>query len=482
MTPCATRGYGSRPPVTRRSLLATLALAAAACGPANVRPPSPTDALYWPIGVATVPATGAPGGTAVLVSSTNFDLTYDTHSGASVASLDPARAAGPGLLPAAALLGRVAAPSFGGPLAIAEPDACGLPGRLALLASREEDALLRISVDPAGGLSCGDGCMSPLDPGRSNPFGVTVACRKGTDGTVTRSDAFVTYLRPTAQVPEISRVDLATGTPHPIALEAATGCHAYASAYDPARDRLWVTGQVGGDAPIWAVDLATPCDPTIQTCPVVTRIDLYPVVRGIEPRGIALSTPDTVDPATGQPFTQRVYVAARVYDPDLAATILDRPGYDVGAKLVVLEVSEGQGGTPTVRVVRLVNLPLGADEVKVLPARPGKRDLVVVSCSTDSSVVVYDDDLGATVATFGASGGAATDTSHMPLGAPRTGRQPVGLAVEARTETVNGTARPVDYVYVTAFLSDIVQVIRIDPEDPAHADFVETIGEIRPWP
>ncbi len=478
MTPSRTRGYGSRPHVTRLLLLPALALAAAlaACGPGTAGNPPPLDRFYFPVGVAAVPVSG---GTAVLVSSTNFDLLYDPASGGTVISVDPLQAAGPALppavpLPPAAVHGSVRIPSFGGPIAVADAGACGLPASLALLASRYSDELYRIAIDAAGGLSCGAGCALRLDPRRTNPYGVTIACRRSAGGTVVRHDAFVTYLRAAGAVPEVSQIDLtsADGSAQPVALDfAATGRHAYASAYDALADHLWVTGQVAGSAPLWVVDLATPCDRSAAGCPVVHLVgDLYPFVPGAEPRGIALSTPDTIDPVTAQPFPRRAYVAARVYDPDLATSVLARPGFDVAAKLFVLDVGTDVGGNPTVRIARVVDLPLGADEVKLLSVRPGKRDLLAISCVEEGTVVLYDDDVGAVVKTFGASSGPS-DTSHMPEAAPRTGRQPVGLAVVP--------SGAVDRLYVTAFLSDVVQVIEVDPQQPARADFVETIGEIR---
>jgi hypothetical protein len=497
-----TRGYGSRPPV-KRLLLPALALAAAACGSGSARNPAPLDRFYFPIGVATVPTAS---GTRLLVSSTNFDLLYDPASGGTLLTVDPASAAGPGHLGAGAVVGSLRTASFGGPLAIADKAACALPSTLALMASRYSDALYAMSVDDAGALACGAGCAVALDRTRNNPYGVTVACRPGAApgaaGPAARHHAYVTYLRSPNGIPAISEVDLADPAAGRRDIALAVGVNGrktYASAYDALTDRLWVTGQAVADAPIWAVDLAAPCDPSLDpkaipkppACPPYTEFDVYSAVRGAEPRAIALSTPGLTgpDPVTGAPIAlpRRAYVTLRVYDPDLAASLGARPGFDVGAKLLVADVGEGPAGTPELRMARLVDLPLGADEVKVLSSRgPGRRDLVAVSCVLDGTVVLYDDDVGAIVRTFGASAGSAVDpatgrpvdSSHMPEGAPRTGRQPVGMALETRQEA----AGPVDYLYVTSFLSDVVQVIRVDPADPAHADFVQTIGEIRPWP
>jgi hypothetical protein len=67
----------------------------------------------------------------------------------------------------------------------------------------------------------------------------------------------------------------------------------------------------------------------------------------------------------------------------------------------------------------------------------------------------------------------------MALGVPQMGRQPFGMAVEALTETVSGVSRTVNHLFVGAFASNIVQVVRVDPDDPAGAAVIRTLGVLR---
>ena len=64
--------------------------------------------------------------------------------------------------------------------------------------------------------------------------------------------------------------------------------------------------------------------------------------------------------------------------------------------LLILNI-DNSGALPVVNFVRGVPLPSGPNDVKVI-ARPGKGDLVAVSCTNGNSVALYDDEVGDLVA------------------------------------------------------------------------------------
>jgi DNA-binding beta-propeller fold protein YncE len=65
--------------------------------------------------------------------------------------------------------------------------------------------------------------------------------------------------------------------------------------------------------------------------------------------------------------------------------------------LIVVNVNDPTGDMPTLDVVRAVPLPEGANEIRTIP-RSGRSDLVVVTCTGQGVLVVYDDDVGDLVA------------------------------------------------------------------------------------
>lgn len=87
--------------------------------------------------------------------------------------------------------------------------------------------------------------------------------------------------------------------------------------------------------------------------------------RAVEARGLALSSNEG-----------RVYLATRLPDA-----------------LVVASISDPQSQTPLIEVTRTISLPSGPNEVKVL-SRPGRSDLVLISCTGAQAVAIYDDDVG----------------------------------------------------------------------------------------
>lgn len=96
---------------------------------------------------------------------------------------------------------------------------------------------------------------------------------------------------------------------------------------------------------------------------------LESAVGVLEGRGLTLSSDET-----------RLFVVGRVPDQLLVASI------------------EGPGASqPRVRVIRSLPLPEGPTTVALLP-RPGRSDLVAITCSSSGSLVIYDDERGELVA------------------------------------------------------------------------------------
>jgi len=449
------RGYGSPPPVlVRRLLLPVSLLAAAACGEEGYTRPPPLEQFTFPtgIGVTRLPS----GDRAVLVVSSNADLLYDPSSGGTLisAAWDP-------VAQVLGQLGVVQIPSFGGPLVVADADTCpGLPTSLALSASRQSSHLVRAEVTADGGLVCGTACLIDPGSGLSDPFGVGLACRGD------RRRAYVGYLD--TQVVSgvrygfVSELDLDTGELASLALATAP----YDLAYDAERDRLWITELEVGVAIVQALELSSLGDPEEPGSYEQHTFDLWPLLRGAEPRGIALSN---AQPGLGR----RAYLAVRVYDPDLAQSG-GRPGYDIGAALMVLDLEDGPFGIPSLNLLRMVPLGLGASQVRVLAPRPGLRDLVAITSTTEGLLTIYDDEAGAIAKVFALAqtGQGPENPGGAPLGTPLVGRQPFGIAVDAHDGR--------DWIYVGAFESAVVTAVSLDPADPSGARVEWRRGEVEP--
>jgi len=445
-----------------------LALALAACGePSAVRLP-PTDRFVHPATLAVTARQG--GGTALVVASGNYDLSYDGAEGGTVLSLPvrpdlpldggSARPGGGAFVP----LGegaRVA--SFAGELVVADQDTCPIAGAgpqppEALLATRFANQVWRLPLGVDGSLApcTAADCTVTLDRVLKDPFGMALACRADR----TRRSAFVGYQREavigdsglTGWVAQID-LDDPTAPARPIALgaEAMSGM-----AYDAVADRLYVLGRPLLSAPVHLLDL-TPCPAGLAACakPVVTTLDLSAAMNGLDLQSIALSNPQ---PGLGR----RAYVSARLYDANLAALIGVRPGTDLGAVLLVLDVEEGLGGVPRFRVLDMVDVALGSSQVRVLPVRAAvaglpQRDVVVVSGDTEGVLTVYDDEQGRVVRVIPIS---------QSTGAPQVGRGPYGLAALRRPPPDDGVAR----VYVAASQQGVVSIVDVPLAAPDHAE------------
>lgn len=476
MTAAGCGGYGSAPLGIRATrlrsagLLAASTFLAVACSDSGPVTPPATDRFFYPTGLAIRhEPPGCTGGspgcqTQLLVVSSNFDLRFDSATGGTVIAVDVDQALATPLAPlqAPALLGVARIGSFGGELAILDSITCsGFAGAEVLVASRSQNALYRVSIGAGGALSCGDGCQVPLEGTFGDPYGVTVAC-----GPSFGQLAFVTYLRTPNSEGQLSQIDLASGNRTQKDLGSVSPAHS--TVFDAFSSRLYVTEQFGKVAfsPLrWFSLVAT--EP-------VSSVDLYPLVRGAELRGMALSSDSVPAGTPGAHGPTRAYLALRIYDVDTATSTGLRPINDVGGALAVVDLTPDPSGQPAARLLNLVTIDRGASEIRVIP-RPGLRDLVAVTCTDDDTLTLYDDDTGTVAKVFDICGGVEGEPEPPPCdaGKPLTGDQPFGLATEA---LASGRAR----LYVGSFDRSWVNVIEIDPLNPAAAPVWARIGPERP--
>jgi hypothetical protein len=443
LTLSRTPDYGSHlvHHVARRSAPLLLACLAAACGSSGTAPLSPLDRFHYPVGVAV---RGPVGQEQLLVASSNYDLAYDRDEGGVLFSIAPEASPQDGL----AVEGTLRMGSFGGELALAEADACGLPQPLALVASRATRQVYKVALGAGGSLTCGADCPQLLPEDFLDPFGVTVACREAR-----RPRAFVTARRTDRAVSRLVEIDLATGAQRVGNFGYGT---THSVAYDAALDRIYFTSSADyGSAALRYVDVTPWCDPPLylEECHADV-VNVGEFVRGADLGSIALSNAN-VD-ADGKPMPRRLYIGARLFDPDLAASLGWRPGFDTGGVLIVLEVDEAQFGVPAFRFIGAIPVGFGPAEVRVLPRRPGKRDVVAVTVSDEGLLWIYDDDVGAMARVFGRD-----DVT----GAPLLGRVPYGIAVQDR-----GTSAR---LYVSAFDSSYVTPVDVPLDNPGEAAILE---------
>ena len=141
-----------------------------------------------------------------------------------------------------------------------------------------------------------------------------------------------------------------------------------------------------------------------------------------EGRGLALSSDES-----------RMYLLGRSPDSLLVASV------------------DSTGPTPNIRIERSVPLPEAPNQIITIP-RPGKSDLVMITCSTAGVVVFYDDEVG-----------------NLTGQITGVGLQPYAIAVDLRV----GGAR----AYVTNFTDGRVTVIDVpDLSRPASAKIVAFLG------
>lgn len=510
------------------ALLALAAIAGCETSVAKTLPPLDSAGVYFqfPTGIAVrKPASGP---TVLLVVSSNFDLRYDQATGGTLLAVDPEASADTrptqlqtcrsACAPAndqtclaactrIEVVGAARMGSFGGDVAYADSYACPQlsslrPGALTrvVAVSRSQNSAYWMTLDDSGQLAC-DGspgaCTIPLvnpnssqlNTGMGDAFGVTIACSDlgGTpdpmNGNTTRqASAFITHLQAAngegwvTEVPLISSRDCnstdstcAVNTPPipPAGLSPGDlrfqdlGAHgeSYSGAYDASSGRLYITSRIGqvGTTPLRWLDFTTPLLMPIPELPQVKtrkigQFNLYPALHGSLTRSLALSRDGS-----------RGYLAVQLYDTVQAASTGDF--IVLATLLVVLDLTPDPTGAPRFTVLNTVPIPSGPGQVKVLPKRTGKRDLVAVTCTDDGSLVLYDDEVSALVASIGLDRGGDPKAAGNSI----LGKQPFGLAVEesARTTGCQLGGSSCDFLYVASFERGWVNVIEVDPDNPS---------------
>jgi hypothetical protein len=460
------RGYGSRLPV--KNLLGTLAAAAAlavvGCNAGSTGAPAPLDRFVYPVGVDFHDGR-------LLVVSSNFDLAFAGSDGGSVLSVDPSVA------PASDFGTGVRIASFGGEIAVVRrPEQagtgptttdCGLPAdapAFALVASRLDDVVYRLDLGPSGALACGPEC--PIHVGTaqvSDPYGVAVTCPPGGPAR-----AWVGFLRAPTSESWIGTWELAdpAGTMKTFQVPTNTGNGTPRTfAYDAERQRLYFTSTNSATAASlrW-IELGGACDPGELLgnggCPFgIANLGVY--IVGSELTGLQLATP-----VPGAP--PRLFIAARLYDADVAAATGLRPAFDVGGKLLVVDLLPQADGVPLGQIANTIDIGLGASEVRVVPrAGTGRPDLVAVTASERGTVWIYDDETGA----------AYPMTDDPVTGAHLAGDQPFGIAVDP-----SGAGPGVARLYVGSFMDGFVTPfdVPLDAPQDAHVVMDRRIGQEQP--
>jgi hypothetical protein len=446
---------------TRITVLALLL--GAACSETSPATPPPIDRFYYPTGVAVrhVPAGCAPRTpgcqTQLVVASSNFDLRYDPARGGTVIVVDVDAAvarANPSVPPPplaqAEVLGAARIGNFSGNVALLDAQTC--PGWVSdsevLVASRSRVSLFRLPVSDAGVLSCEGPCEVPLDPSFADPFNVTVAC--GDFGRF----AYVNYLRTPDTRGWVEQLGLDDDARTSIDFGQDPVDSTF---FDAPTTRLYATARFNtlNYTPLRINPLAIGGNPPAA----LSTTNFFAAIRGSELRGFAVSTDRT-----------KAYVAVKLYDADAAAALGVRSTADIGGALAVLDLTEQPGGGPTLRVLRLVPIDRGPNEVRVLSRKDpvtgaSRPDLVAVTATDDSTLSLYDDETGRLAQVFSTcSVNALAEGKPAPCdpGFPSLGKQPFGLEVEP----IDGThAR----IYIGSFDRSWVNVIEIDPQQPAAA-------------
>jgi hypothetical protein len=295
----------------------------------------------------------------------------------------------------------------------------------------------------------------PLAPELGDAFDVAVVCQPGAGGPSPTPQAFVTHLRGRDQNGGLSRVNLTAATDL-TRIDMGLG-PTQAAAWDPGAGRLFVATRFARSAQMPLHWLER--DPAgVLVYRTGQEVDLDDLIRGAEPRAIALSRDG-----------HRAFVGLRLYDAASATRTGNRPAGDTGSALAVLDVSEDQTGRPAMKLIRLVFLDRGPSEIRLLSARtaPGDgrplRELVGISASDGDTVYLYDDEAGAIVnaLTLRASGNFAL------------GDQPFGIAVEPR-----GPGR--DRLFVGSFQNHEVTSLEVDLAHPGAVPALRVISGGQP--
>lgn len=406
--------------MVRRLLWVALA-AGTACSDVAPHDPGPTDTFYRPMGIGVYAGD-------LVVASSNSDLRYDAATGGSVISVDPV---------SGKLGGGMNIQSFAGEMAIADPSVCpGIgPGALAAVPVRGANLLYLVQVGAGGGLTC-DGCDVSLGGQLFvDAFAVGVACSPAVDGARPIARAYVGYLRAVNAQAWISEVDLVT---HTVRSNSYGLGQMLGFAYDAGRKRLYAAQSPQG---IRWIDLAGDCALDVPEIDGGCHGGAAVLPAGLQAVAIALSTPDPTFPV------RRLYVLARVYDANAAASAGVRAG-DVNGVLLVTELVDDLAGQTQINIVKEIPVGYGPASLALLPHRAGQRDVVAAVAGDDPVLLLFDDDTDASVV-----------IGRDALGHSWLGSEPYGLAVDPVPSA--GLA----HVYVGSYVENFVSLVDVQLAD-----------------
>ncbi len=452
----------------------------------NVVPP--LDILYFPVGIAVrqlAPTPADPyGSSQLVVVNSNFDLRYDQIDGGTVLVVDPDRSQDTEVGGALSVLGSFRIASFGGEAGLVEarcqpgwPDCpSGCPplasdpvlaagGAKLVVASRSGLQIYRMSITEAGGLDCGAGCPFSVPIDRPDPYGVSIACSEAAGFPA--AYAFVSHLMAANNLGWLTRLNLAADDDVLPLLIGSDGT--YSSVFNPANDRLFVTSTIGFNQQFrWFNPLVTVSDVNGFAMPEYAAAYFSALLTGAAARDMAVSSDG-----------QMLYVTVDLYDVPVAAQT--GSFFTQGGAVAIFDLAPSSFGEPRMALQGIVRTCLGVGQIRRLPHRDGKPDLLAVTCDTEGALAIIDTSSRTVVRYVG------LDTSS---GLPVLGRSPFGLAVEpidpARaTIPVAGSGyqpspctagRDCQRIYVGSFLNHWVNVLELDPDRPTDVALVKRIG------
>lgn len=438
-------------------MLVSVLVLVAGCAKDGNRPPAPLQELHYPAWLATTTAPGLED--KLLVVNLDQDLFYANGSMVALQASATDSVAG------AQVDRGIQVPYMAGQLLVVDGSTaagCTVGGDFeppfALVAGRSQDALYKIPLEVTSEAPLSAQPVEVIGASfdaMSHPLSVALTC--GADGT---PRAWMGYQLGRDFQGYVARVDLSRSPPDVIRVNVGSA-FPRSLAYDKSLDRLYVaTREGGGHAYVHWLTVGDGCkafdggvqDERLGGCHVDPGFDVAASLAGAEPNEIALasSQPACADSSTGR--CPRMFVSMRMYDADAERATNERPGWDIGGKLVVLDLPESSEGRPEPRWVRSFDIGQIAGPLLVIP-RAGKRDLVVVTALDDNLVWIYDDDTGAMVKVFG------RDPNN---GVLALGHQPASLASR---QLPGGIVR----VFVSSYLDHFVSAIDVPLDDPAGA-------------
>ena len=451
----------------------------------------PADVLYYPVGIGVrqmAPDPSTPGKehgwSQLVVVNSNFDLRYDERTGGSVLVVDPDASTDTSQGGSLDVLGYVPVASFGGEVAIVDggcqpgwpdcPTACSTlsadpvlaaGGAQVVLASRASQLLYRLSMDASGALACSGACQYTLPIDRLDPYGVSVACSDSAGFPV--AYAYVSHLMAANNLGWLSRLDLLSPV-DPVGLVLGFE-GTYSSIFDRVNDRLFVTSSISLDQQFrWFNPLVTASEVNGFAVPDYAAAYFSTLLTGAAARDMAVSS----DGLT-------LYVTVDLIDTQAAA--MSGALFSQGGAVAVFDLSPSSFGEPRMALQGLVRTCLGVGQIRRLPARPGKPDLLAVTCDVEGALAILDTRSRTVVRYVGLDAGT---------GLPVLGRSPFGVAVEpvdparAIVDVAGSAYEPSPCVqggdchriYVASFLDNWVNILELDPDRPTEAALVKRIG------